>query len=145
MAGVFGTYDPASVFVLININGVVTRISGFAQGQYIQIARNTDKASVQVGGDGRPLISYSADNSATLRFTMQPFSEANQFLERLSVTRTQFGVSVSIPSLSRYGQTDCAIIMDDPDEAYGTEASDLEWIIFAADWQRPVTTIAAVI
>ena len=145
MAGVFGTYDPATVFVLINVNGVETRISGFAQGQYIQIARNTDKASVQVGGDGRPLVSYSADNSATLRLTMQPFADSNQFLQQLCDTRTQFGVSVSIPSLNRYGQTDCAIIMDDPDEAYGTEASDFEWVIFAADWQRPVTTIAAVI
>ena len=129
-----GVFDASNIIILINVDGVETRIDGYADGDYVSIDQNSDDATVQVGADGRAIANFSADNSVTVRLTLQPHSQSNLFLRQLANTRTQFGISVSSPQTGEFGQSSCALITTTPNLSYGTEAGSREWSIFANDY-----------
>lgn len=145
MAGSIGVFDPTNIIILVNVNGVETRIEGYADGTYVSVDQNTDDATVTVGADGLAYASYSADQSVNVRLTLQPHSDSNVLLQNLARARQQFGISVSSPQTGEFGQSECALITTTPNLSYGNEAGTREWTIFANDYVNAPIAIQPII
>ena len=70
------TYDPAQV--LISFNGF--SLSGFADGSFVQVARNEDAFTLQIGSDGEGVRSKSNNKSGTVTVTLIQSSDSNDIL-----------------------------------------------------------------
>lgn len=79
MADLFKVYDPDQVTV--TIAGIL--IGGFADGQFIQIEKDTQDFQDVVGTDGEVVRSKSNDKRATVTISLIQTSASNQLLSAL--------------------------------------------------------------
>lgn len=70
------TYDPA----LVVLSVIGNTITGFAEGTMIEIDRNADSFTLNVGSGGSAARVASADKSGTIKFTLQQTAAANDIL-----------------------------------------------------------------
>lgn len=70
------TYNPKKVQLAIGTH----LVTGYADGTFIQVDRNSDQFQVVVGADGEAARAASADKSGTVTVTLMQTSASNDFL-----------------------------------------------------------------
>lgn len=70
------TYDPARV--VVSYNGI--KLSGFADGTFVEADRDGDSFTKHVGADGEVARSANADKSGTVKVTLLQTAAANDLL-----------------------------------------------------------------
>jgi hypothetical protein len=79
MANSVRTYNPARVAVIVNGYS----ITGFTDGEYVNVAMISDGITTQVGADGEIARAINTDRRCTVTITLQQTSPANDYLSRL--------------------------------------------------------------
>jgi hypothetical protein len=123
------TYDPKQVTVIVGTRP----ISGFADGTFITVARNSDMWSLVVGADGEATRAKSNDKSGRITITLTQSAESNQYLSELALAdELSNGGLVPILIRDASGKTihACASawIVKRPESAFAKEAGTREWV-----------------
>lgn len=133
MAALLGSYSPNDVSVIVN----GTPIEGFADGTFVNVAYNSDAATMVEGADGSPAIAFKRGaRGATITFTCLQTSLANNILNaflqtqkfaasgantvNVTIRNNQGGELVSMPR---------GVFQKEPDLGYGAEIGSREWTI----------------
>jgi len=128
------TYSPKRVEVIVN--GVPIR--GYADGTFVNVARNSDSFATNVGADGEVSRTASADRTGKVTVTLQQTSDSNDFLSGL-VTADELTLNLQFVLMVKdtNGRTllvsPCAWIDKPADSEFGNELSNREWIISCAE------------
>lgn len=124
------TYDPSEVSVIIG--GQI--ITGFDEGDSIEVAMNEDAFTLKVGSQGDATRTKNANLSGTLKLVLQQASEANAVLQGL-LTQDQLSGNGTFPFLVRDNsgndvhKAETAWVKRQPNAAYGKESGTREWMI----------------
>ena len=124
------TYDPKQVAVIIA--GQI--ISGFADGTFVNVERDEDTWSLQVGADVEATRAKSNNKSGTLTVTLQQGSPSNAVLAALAtadeLTNTGiFSFLIKDNSGNSLHLAETAYIQKPAGSEYGREAGTREWVI----------------
>lgn len=124
------TYDPSQV--LLTFNGY--NISGFADGTFVNVARDEDMWSLQMGTDGEGTRSKSNNRSGTVSFTLMQSSDSNDILSGFAAA-DELSNSGMGPLLVKDNSgrslyaAENAWIQKLPDSEFGREATSREWVL----------------
>lgn len=124
-----GSYSPNDVAVLVN----GTPISGFADGDMIAFAYDTDAATLKQGADGNAAVSVlRGQRMASLTIRLMQTSMANNYLSGLLFAQQNgTGVFAAITVLNTQGgeliQMARGVIGKEPDRNYSAEVGASEW------------------
>lgn len=127
-------YGPADVFISFAGN----LLSGYADGDFCSIKRNSDQQSQYVGADGEVCVVASADQSGEITITLQGSSASNDILSALHAEQEVGGVLVPKPIFVKDGKGTTlasgaeAWIKKVPDVTFGKEMSTREWVFGVA-------------
>ena len=133
--GALKTYNLAQV--LITVDGLP--LEGFGESDAVTFAPNASIYESSVGADGEVTRSASNDRSGTLTFTLMSTSLSNdifsEFLTLSKTTGTGDTFPVYIKDLNSNDQLIAAkcYIQDESEMAFGRDASEREWTIYAAN------------
>lgn len=103
----------------------------------VTIARRTDLSTMLVGADGKPIVSYSADESAEITLRLQHTSTTHQRLldfvreQRVSRRPRIFPFAVRDTQSQEGGAAEECIILQSPTMQHGINASMREWRLAA--------------
>ena len=132
------TYAPDEVVVIISqpSSGISTRVTGFMEDSFINIARDTDSWTHTTGADNLATRVYSANDSAKITLAVMQSSNSNDVLNALwsrdrSLKNSQglFTILVSDKSgRSVYSSTE-AYIGKIPDSVFGNGVNGREWVV----------------
>lgn len=132
------TYAPDEVVVIISqpSSGISTRVTGFMEDSFINIARDTDSWSHTTGADNLATRVYSANDSGKITLAVMQTSNSNDVLNALwsrdrSLKNSQglFTILVTDKSgRSVYSSTE-AYIGKIPDSVFGNGVNGREWVI----------------
>ena len=115
--------------------------SGYADGEFLRIERETDSFTDVAGTDGEVTRSETNDKRATATILLMSTSQANQVLSALSNLDeiTDGGVGI-VPFLVRDRNTEAQLfeassawVMKPADVSYDREATPREWAIRLGD------------
>lgn len=129
MATPIGSYSPNDVAVLVN----GTPLSGFAEGDLVTFAYDTDAAIMKQGADGNAAVSVlRGQRMATLTIRLMQTSLGNNFLSGLLFAQQNgTGVFASVAVLNTQGgeliQIPRGVIGKEPDRNYSAEVGASEW------------------
>lgn len=123
-------YDPKQV--TLTFKGYL--ITGYAEGTFIQVARNEDSFETSVGADGKVTRVRKNDKSGTITVTLQAESPSNAvlsgFLLADELSGTGYG-NVQVKDLNKVGL--CAApnawVQKPADVENGDTAGNREWTI----------------
>jgi len=125
--------------VSISIGGHV--VSGYADGEFVTVARDEDAYSLSVGADGEPTRSKSNNFAGTITLVLQQTSDSNDVLaakaelDELS-NGGLFPVSVKDNSGRAIYFADAMWVQKKPDAAYGRESGTREWVLRTGNLQH---------
>lgn len=124
-----GTFD----FKKLNVIFGVAQISGFAEGDAVEIAEENDAFDSVSGADGYVDRVKNAANFLTITLRLRQTSPTNQVLSALHAADRASGVPLPLLIKDRMGTTLIsavhAWIVKYPTSAFGNEAKEREWII----------------
>ncbi len=125
------TYDPTEVQVNL---GTLT-LTGFADGTFVKIARNTaERYKRKVGAKGEISRSKVVDNSGTIEVTLKHTSPNNSQLYVLDKSPATFPVSVIENGETKFvASATEAWIEKTPDPEFAEEESNSVWVMGCAD------------
>jgi hypothetical protein len=125
------TYDPKKTNAVVDGHYV----TGYMDGTFITIEKNEDNVVPHVGAQGDVTYSESADETATITFTLKQNSPSLLYLQNLSKRKKEFSTQVidSNTNGSNSGGNQCRIIRT-PGREYGAEVSGVEVSIHVADF-----------
>lgn len=143
-AGAFYAYDAASVFV--SVAGIP--ISGWADGEFLNVVLDTDTFEDVVGSDGEVTRSKSNDGRATATLRLMQSSPSNALLMAAHIAdkATPGGVGVG-PFLvndrlsMEGGVAEKCWIKKVPDMSFDRVVKEREWILRLALWVPAYTPI----
>lgn len=123
------TYDPAQV--IITVNGII--ISGYADGTFVTVERDSDSWSKQIGADGDGTRSKSNDKSGKITISLMQSAESNEVLSALALLDEQTGggavpVLIKDNSGTSLHVAETAWIVKPATAEYGKEAGPREWV-----------------
>ena len=75
------TYDASQVSIIIGTRP----LTGFADGAYVTVRRNSDAFSITVGADGEVVRSKTNDRSGQYEINLLQASDDNDFLSELAI------------------------------------------------------------
>lgn len=123
-------YDAAEVSV--EVGGRL--ITGFDDGDFVNVTYNNDLWTTKVGADGEGVQSKSNDLSGQIVITILPTSPSNALLTALLealVNKGPFPVVVRCPNTGSVHVTEAARVKKIPDANYAKEASNRAWTLEA--------------
>lgn len=129
-------YDPKQV--LITFGAII--IGGFADGVFCKVERTSEAFNTKAGADGEVCRTRTNDNRGKITITLMQSSLSNDLLSaQHSLDKAlPLGLGTShllIKDLS--GRTLCEApqswIVKEPDQEFGKEAADREWVLEASD------------
>lgn len=125
------TYDPQDVNVIVD----GTFLTGFAEGTFVQIARDEDSYTTYVGSKGEVSRSVNANKMGKITVTLTQNSPSNSYLERLSKSKKTFPVSVVDQNFGESdGGNDCWV--EKPaDKELGKEIGTREWVFVVPEME----------
>lgn len=133
--GDYRTYDPDQIFC--SLAGIP--ISGYADGEFIRVERESPSFEDVVGTDGEVTRSKTNDERATITIKLMQSSPVNALLSALHVSdkNAPGGVGVGAFLLQEIGGTfvmvaEKAWISKEPDVVFDRTATEREWIIRCA-------------
>lgn len=122
------TYDPN--YGTLTIDGNI--ISGFADGTFITISRNSDMWTLQVGTDGEGTRSKSNDKSGRFSFSLMQSSDSNRILSGVAFLDETLN-NKAVPVQYKHGDNiyiaETGWIVKYPDSEFSREAGPREWIV----------------
>jgi len=128
------TFDPK--LVVITVGG--TPISGFADGTFIRVERETDTFTKVVGADGFVSRAKSNNKSGSITITLAQTSNSNSVLNALS-TADELSNNGVVPCMikdlsgtSTYFSSS-AWVRKPSNAEFGKEISNREWVLDCAD------------
>ena len=124
------TYDPKAVAMVFD--GQI--IDGFADGTFVEVERNSDTWTLQMGADGDATRSKSNDRSGQIRFTLRQNAPANAVLsaaaQRDELNNTGLTSSTVVDANSGDIHSAPTSWVKKPAAApYAKEAGDRQWIV----------------
>lgn len=125
-------YDPKKVNVIVG--GAI--ITGFAEDTFINAERNNPKRSQKVSAKGEVTTNKNADDTGTIKITLDQTSPSNAVLKALYLQDEKFPAVVTDANLAGdigAGGSQCSI-ENDPSAEWGAESSDREWVILVDDY-----------
>lgn len=124
------TYDFKKVSVIVD--GVY--ITGFMDGEVIQVEKNEDDIIPHVGAGGDVTYAESADQTGTITITLKQTSSSLPFLQRLRKSKRIFPIQIvdSNTNAYRVGGSE-ARILKMPNRSWGNEVQGVEVQIHVAD------------
>ena len=139
---ILGTYSPESVVVVISNNKFTHTVSGFADGQFINITRQIPHATLYVGADASNVRVVRAVKNCEVTMTLHQSSESNDILSQLLImdeeTRSGedcFSITIKDTSGRTVASSGVAFIGTSPDVGFGTEVGERAWVIQAINMQ----------
>jgi len=128
------TYDPKKVSVIVSGR----QITGFADGTFINVTRDTESFTDNVGSDGEVARTRSNDNRGSIVITLQQISDSNDFLSQLLAADELNGGGVfNVLVRDQLGraiyQAAEAWIQKPADSEFAREAGSREWTIRCAE------------
>lgn len=138
------TYDPAQV--IVNVDG--RDISGYADGTFVNVARNADAFTLTVGADGESTRAKSNNKSGRFTFTLQQSSPSNDILDEIATSDElnntgAVAVLVSDKSGTTIAQAQVAWVVKKPDSGFAKETENREWILETGNLEYTVGGNAA--
>jgi hypothetical protein len=130
----FSQWDPGRVTA--SAMGIPMR--GFATGEFIKAAYNSDAFTVQSGAQGDAVRVRSRDQTGTVTFTLQASSPTNDLLLARAKLDRLFGTGYGpllvqdLNGTTRIRASRCWI-KKVPDATMATDPSDREWVIECFD------------
>ncbi len=124
------TYNPKDVLIIV---GPVI-VEGYADGTFVNVARDNPSWSKAIGSDGEGARARSNDQGGSVTITLMQTSASNPQLSALSLLDEQTGDGV-VPLLvtDRSGtslfEAETAWIEKPADSAFGREIENREWVI----------------
>lgn len=124
------TYDPKNI--LITLGGVA--ITGFADGTFVTVRRNSDTWSLQMGADGEGTRSKSNDKSGQIEIQLMQSSQSNAYLSNLALA-DELNNAGLVPALiknnlgSDLHAAEQSYVKKPADAEYAKEAGPRTWII----------------
>ena len=123
-------YDPAAVILTVDDQNIL----GYADGSFVNIARNNDLFTLTVGADGEATRSKSNDLSGRITITLQQTSPSNDILSALADADEQsnqgvFAVQLKDASGQTLGAGERAWVVKKADAPFAKETENREWII----------------
>lgn len=124
------TFDASQVTIVFN--GVI--VSGFADGDFINVARNNPTWIDGTGSDGEGWRAKSSDNSGTITITILQTSKSNDALNIISKLDELTGDGVGPFLMKDLSGTSLAAaatawIEKPADQVFGREVGNREWVI----------------
>jgi len=133
VAALLGSFSPNDISVIVN--GIP--LDGFADGTFVNVAYNSDAATMVEGADGSPAIAFKRGaRGATITLTCLQTSLGNNVLNgflqaqkfagsgaatvSVTIRNNQGGELVSMPR---------GVFMKEPDVSYAAEIGNREWTI----------------
>lgn len=124
------TFDPKQLIVTWG----EFRITGFASGTFVNVARNEDSFTLTVGSDGEGARARSNNNSAQITLTLLQTSLSNQqlsqalFQDELTCNGVRPLLIKNIKGTDLY-QAETAWLMKPSDSGFSNEIETREWIL----------------
>jgi hypothetical protein len=131
MAGELYTFDPRQV--IVTCGGVP--ITGFVDGTFIEIEKNSDDFTLHMGTDGIGSRARSADESGKITINLQRTSLSNDVLsqlrliDRLAPSGAPFPVMIKDLSGTSTMATGFAWVRKQPKWEDGKEISPRQWVL----------------
>jgi hypothetical protein len=124
------TYDFKKVSVIID--GVI--ITGFMDGEVIEVEKNEDDVTPHVGVDGEVTYAESADQTGKIKLTLKQTSASLPFLQQLRKSKKIFPAQIvdSNNGTYRTGGSEARIVKMPP-RKWGGEVQGVEVEIHVAD------------
>lgn len=128
------TYDPKKF--ILNVGGIP--IGGYADGTFINLARNEDAYTTHVGADGEVARAKSNNKTAALTITLAQTSDSNDVLSALANLDERANAGVVPAILKEIGGNTtafsgtCWVRKMAPIER-GKEIANTEWILDMAE------------
>jgi hypothetical protein len=128
------TYDPKSVILVVG--GVP--ISGYADGTFVEVAREVDTFSKKTGADGYTTRIKSNNTSGTVTITLMQTSPSNDVLSGFAALDQLSNAGVVPVMVKDSSGTSINVsaqgwIRKVPDQAFGAEINTREWAIDCAE------------
>lgn len=124
------TYDPKQVVLIVG--GV--QITGFADGTFITVRRNSDAWSLQMGVDGEGTRSKSNDKSGQIEVQLMQSSQSNGYLSNLALADELSNGGI-VPAMvkdnggSSLHAAEQIYVKKTPDADYAREAGPRVWVL----------------
>jgi len=124
------TYDFKKVSTIVN--GVY--ITGYMDGEPIQVEKNEDDVTAHVGADGGVTYAESADRTGTITLTLKQTSASLPYLQQLRKSKKIFPIQIIDNNTRAYrtGGSQARIIKM-PSRSWGNEVQGVEVQIHVAD------------
>ena len=126
------TYSPGDCSIIFDGNEMV----GFADGTFVTIEREEDSFTKHTGADGEVSRTLNANRSGTVTLTLKQTSDSNRILYGLLDTDEADGSGVAElvvkDNLTNKAFASEAWIQKPPNQEYGKEQSDREWVFSCA-------------
>lgn len=125
-------YSPGEISVIVD--GAI--ISGFADGTFINVARDEESSTFVPSATGGGSRTKNANKAGRFTFTLQQTSESNQVLSDL-LKRDEDGENVLVSVLVRDNsgsdlhKAEQCYIVQYPSSDYAKELSNREWVLQA--------------
>ena len=133
MAALLGSYSPNDVIVAVN--GVP--LDGFAADTFVNVAYNSDAATMVEGADGSPAIAFKRGmRGGMVTFTCLQTSLANNYLNSLLQAQKFAGTASATLSVTvrnaQGGELHVmprGVFQKEPEAGFGAEIGSREWTI----------------
>ena len=119
------TYDPKEVAVIVGLN----RIQGFSEGAIVEVERDEDAFSKQVGGDGQVTRTKSNNTAGKITIPLHQSSSSNDILSALALSGQAVPVQIVDGSGRTVISTRAAWVLKLPVVSFETEGTEREWVL----------------
>lgn len=133
-----GTYSPEEIQVVISVADQVHVVSGFADGTFINITRQTPASELYVGADLSTGRTKRRNKASTIDITLAQYSASNDFFQRIQsldeedATDTYvFTLTLKDNSGRTVASSNQAFIATTPDVSFDTTMGTRMWQISA--------------
>lgn len=147
MAQNLATYAPDEVVVIISqpSSGVSTRVTGFMEDSFVNIARDMDSWSHTTGADNLATRVYSANDSGKITLSVMQSSNSNDVLTQIwsrdrSLKNSQGLFTILVADKtgrSVYSSTE-AYIGKIPDSVFGNGVNGREWVVHCTNLSHSI-------
>jgi hypothetical protein len=124
------TFDPDKLAISIGGN----LITGFAEGSFVKVSRDTDSFNLTVGSDGEATRVKTNNKAGTVVITLQQSSASNDILSALAASdELSNGGAVPLLVKDNSGRSlysaETAWVQKYADAEYSNDVTDREWTI----------------
>lgn len=129
------TFDPKKLSVIV----AGARVTGFADGTFVEIEEMSDGVTSQAGADGEVMRVMSTDPRHRITITLQQGSKANQVLsalrdaDRVSSGGGAFPVYIQDLTGTTLFTASQAWIVKKPNASFSKQVESRAWVIETAD------------